>query len=177
MINIHFEAHNTTFDDENKTVSGWFDVRLSPAGVEQGTQLASRYAGIHVDAVFTADLKRCYQTATQAFDFNTNLIFTDWRLRECNYGDYNQTPLVEFNSIKKQYLNEPFPSGESYMKAVQRVGTFLNDLKLNFPDKTVMVVGDSTTQYALEYYINGKPVEKSLEEEWVWQPGWQYQLQ
>jgi broad specificity phosphatase PhoE len=177
MIKIFFEEHSTTYDDENKLASGWNDVRLSPAGMDQSKQITERFADTHLDAIFTSDLKRSYQTATLAFDFNPKFIFTDWRLRECDYGEYTQTPLTELDGLKMQYLKEPFPDGESYLQAVQRTASFLKDLKAHWDDKVVMVIGDPTTQYALEYLINGKSLEESLQQPWAWQPGWTYEMQ
>src|SRR4051794_7024728 len=86
MITIFFEAHATTFDNENSIASGWNDARLSPTGMDQARQLGQRYITKDLGAVFCSDLRRSVQTATLAFDFDTRKVFTDWRLRECDYG-------------------------------------------------------------------------------------------
>ena len=39
-----------------------------------------------------------------------------------------------------------------------------------------MVIGHRATQYGLEHWINGIPLEKVISAPWQWQPGWEYQL-
>lgn len=164
MVTIIFESHGTTFDDENGVASGWFDARLSPQGAEQAKELAKRYADNPFDAVFCSDLKRAYQTATIAFDFDPKLIFTDWRLRECNYGQYTQVAKQEIAEQKLLHIQEPFVDGESYNLVATRVASFLNDLKAHWAGKRVIVVGHSGTMASLELLLNNKPLDQSLRE-------------
>ncbi|MES2970731.1 MAG: histidine phosphatase family protein [Patescibacteria group bacterium] len=177
MITIVFEPHSTTFDNENNVASGWFDDRLSPAGAEQAKEMGRRYADNPFDAIFCSDLKRAYQTATIAFDFNPRLIFSDWRLRECDYGQYTQASKQEVNGLRSQHISEPFIDGESYNQVVDRVASFLADLKKRWDGKRVLIIGHRGTHYGLDFLINNKPLEQSLAETFTWQPGWQYTLQ
>ena len=177
MITIIFEAHSTTFDNENHISSGWNDVRLSQTGIDQAKELGARYAGNQPDAIFFSDLKRAEQTVNIAFDPNMAKLFTDWRLRECNYGDMNASPSSEVDAKKAQCISQPFPGGESYEQCVRRMASFLDDLKRNWEGRTVMIVGHRATQYSLEYLINGKPLADAIAEPWSWQPGWKYQIQ
>lgn len=176
MVSIIFEAHSTSLDNENNLSSGWSDSRLSPMGMDQSKQLGERYATQRPDVIFTSDLKRAYQTATIAFDFDPKFIFTDWRLRECNYGDMTQSTKEEVDAVRTQYIEQPFPNGESYNQCMQRMASFLNDLKINFDGKTVMIIGHRATQYGLEHWLNQKPLPEVLQAPWSWQPGWKYQI-
>lgn len=176
MVTIIFEAHSTSLDNESGASSGWFDARLSPAGMDQSKQLGERYAAQRPDVIFTSDLKRAYQTATIAFDFDPKFIFTDWRLRECNYGDMTQSPKEAVEAARMQYIDQPFPGGESYTQCMQRMASFLNDLKAHFDGKTVMIIGHRATQYGLEHWLNQKPLSEVLQAPWTWQPGWKYQI-
>jgi broad specificity phosphatase PhoE len=89
-IKIKFESHSTTFDNENKIASGWYDADLSPLGIQQSKELGDRRRGENYDAVFCADQQRAYKSAALAFA-NANIpIIVDSKLRECNYGDYNR---------------------------------------------------------------------------------------
>jgi 2,3-bisphosphoglycerate-dependent phosphoglycerate mutase len=176
MVTIFFESHGTTFDNENKVASGWQDVRLSPKGNEEAKNLGERYAGQHLDAVFSSDLRRANQTATIAFSFDPKLIFADWRLRECDYGDYTGAPKQRVEAMKAAHLQEPFPNGESYQQCIDRMGSFLADLKARWDGKTVMIIGHRATQYGLEHFLNNKTLEQCVSEPWSWKPGWTYQL-
>ena len=39
-----------------------------------------------------------------------------------------------------------------------------------------MVIGHRATQYALEHWITGLPLEQVIPAPWKWQPGWTYIL-
>ena len=63
MVEIVFEAHSTTLDNESRLASGWFDVGLSELGKRQAKELGERYKDEVFDAVFCSDLQRSYKTA------------------------------------------------------------------------------------------------------------------
>lgn len=177
MINLIFEATSQSFDDENGIVAGWNDVRLTPLGMDQSKQLGARYAGQLPDAIFYSDIKRSEQTVSVAFDTDSHIFHSDWRLRDCDFGDAAGIMQAEFDAMKAQHLKDPFPNGESYEQAMRRHFSFLNDIKAFWPNKTVLVVGHPSTLYSFEFLINQKPFEQSLQEPWNWQPGWKFQLQ
>lgn len=66
MITIIFEAHSTSFDNENHLSSGQFDVALSPLGEKQAKELGERYENEHFDAIFCSDLQRSYKRSLRA---------------------------------------------------------------------------------------------------------------
>lgn len=174
MVTLIFEAASQSFDDENGVISGWNDSRLTPLGMDQSKQLAARYAGQMPDAIFHSDIKRAEQTVSVAFDQNIRVIHSDWRLRDCDYGDLAGSPVADFEAARLQHLKDPFPNGESYEQCMRRHYSFLNDLKAFWQDKTVLVVGHASSLYSFEFLINRKPFEQSLQEPWAWQPGWRF---
>ena len=176
MVDIVFETHATSFDNENGVASGWFDVRLSPKGTDEAKQLGQRYADSNYDAIFCSDLKRAYQTATIAFDFDPKHIFSDWRLREINYGDYTQTSKQEIDARRVEHLDTPYANGESYNQVINRMGSFVADLKNQWDGKTVLIIGHRATFIGLEHFLNNKPMQQCLTEAWQWQPGWHYSI-
>lgn len=175
MITIIFESHATTFDNEKHLASGHNDVELSPLGIQQAKELGQRYQDEYFDAIFCSDLQRSYKTAEIAFG-NRTLIIKDKRLRECDDGNLTRHPADEVEPQKVVHINKPFPNGESYEQAAQRMKEFLDDLKKNYDGKKVMVIGHRATQYGLEYWINGVSLEILTTTPFKWQPGWVYQV-
>ena len=94
-IEIVFETHSTTTDNERWVASGWLDGQLSPLGRRQARELGERRADDELVAVFCSDLGRAVETAQIAFGGRGLPIFHDWRLRECNYGMLNGTAVVD----------------------------------------------------------------------------------
>jgi alpha-ribazole phosphatase/probable phosphoglycerate mutase len=173
MTTIIFEAHGTTFDNEQHLSSGWNDVELSPLGIEQSKEMGERYRDDHFDAIFCSDLKRAYNSAEIAFGDKWPII-KDVRLRECNYGDYTQHSSEEVDTQKPLRITEPFPNGESYEETTARMKSFLEDLLQNYKDKRVMIIGHRATQYGLDNLINGVSLEELTRSKFKWQPGWTY---
>jgi broad specificity phosphatase PhoE len=174
MITIIFEAHSTSLDNEAKLSSGWNDVDLSELGLRQSAELGDRYRGKLPDVVFCSDLQRSYKTAAIAFKDTLVPIVIDSRLRECDYGELTQAPKDEVEARKATSIHEPFPGGESYEDTSGRMGRFLDDLRANYDDQTVLIIGHRATQYGLEEHILGKKLDEVVSEPWVWQPGWIY---
>ncbi|MBI2055722.1 MAG: histidine phosphatase family protein [Candidatus Sungbacteria bacterium] len=141
-MKIYFAAHATSKDNEAKISSGWKDVELSDLGVGQAAELGEHFKNIKLDLICSSDLKRAAETARIAFGSAVPVI-ADARLRELNYGDFNGQPTAIVEAMKKDKMKEPFPNGESYEQAVERVRDFFLELKEKYSDKTVLVVGQS----------------------------------
>lgn len=176
MITIWFETHCTTTDNEKKISSGWNNSQLSEVGLEQAKQLGARWKSKPYDLVFSSDLDRAWKSATIAFGIDTRKVLSDWRLRECDYGDFTQKPSTQVEAQKVQRINQPFPGGESYQDCLHRMESFIEDLKNKYGGKTVVVIGHRATQYSLENIINRVGLKQAIEAEWKWQPGWEYKL-
>lgn len=176
MIEIIFESHSTSIDNEQQRASGHADVALSEQGIQQAADLGHRYEQVSFDTIFCSDLQRSYRTAEMAFAHKSITIIQDARLRECDYGDYTQRPNKDIESVKYTYVEKPFPNGESYREAILRIKNFLEDLSETHHRK-VMIIGHHATQYGLEYYLNNASLEKVLTTQWKWQPGWKYLLE
>lgn len=175
MVDIIFEAHSTTVDNENHVSSGHYDVELSELGLQQSKEVGERYINDRFDAIFCSDLQRSYKTAELAFG-NKFPIIKDVRLRECDYGDMTRRPSSEVDPQKASRITEPFPNGESYEQTSLRMGSFLTDLLCDYDGKRVMIIGHRATQYGLEHWVNGLPVRAAVTAPWKWQPGWTYPL-
>lgn len=175
-IQIRFEAHCTTFDNEAKRASGWNDVALSPLGLKQAEELGERNKGKEYAAVFCSDLQRSYKTAEIAFDGTDIPIIKDKRLRECDYGQLTQHPSKEIESEKPKRIDTPFPGGESYRDTVKRMESFLSDLRKNYAGKSILIIGHRATQYGLDHLIKNIPLETVVTTPFTWQPGWEYEM-
>ena len=176
MVKIIFETHSTSLDNEAHQSSGHYDVELSPLGIQQSKELGERYKDEHFDAIFRSDLQRAYKTAEIAFG-NKFPIIKDARLRECDYGDFTRRPSKEVEAEKPKRIKEPFPNGESYEQTSERMKSFLQDLLRDYDGKKVMLIGHIATQYGLEHWVNGLPLEQVIPAPWKWQPGWTYELE
>jgi broad specificity phosphatase PhoE len=174
-VRITFETHSTTTDNEAGIATGWLPGTLSDLGREQARLLGERRAE-HVDAVFTSDLARAAETASLAFRATSIPVLHDWRLRECDYGRLNGAPRAAVLGRRREHLVVPYPGGESWQQAVDRVGRFLDDLHLRWDGCHVVVIGHVATKWGLEHHLCGRPLDDLAAHEFIWQEGWEYRM-
>lgn len=177
VIQVVFETHSISEDNERGVASGWSHGRLSPRGRSLAGELGQRRRRDGIDGVFSSDLRRAAETAEIAFGETAIPVLLDWRLRECDYGELNARPLAEHPVRKASFLDEPYPGGESWRQAVTRVGSFLKDLPSRWTGKRVLLIGHVATRWGLEHYLAGMTLEELAAADFNWQKGWEYTLE
>jgi 2,3-bisphosphoglycerate-dependent phosphoglycerate mutase len=174
-IQIVFETHSISEDNEGGIATGWNPGQLSEKGRRLAKELGARRRNDGIQVIFTSDLRRAVETAEIALGDASIPILQDWRLRECDYGDQNgRISTSDLQRTRRQHLDEPYPGGESWRQATRRVGRFLDDLPLRWEGARVLVIGHVATRWGLEQYCNGVSLEDLMEAEFIWRPGWEY---
>lgn len=176
MIELVYETHSRTIDNETGIATGWLPGRLSEPGRGFARALGERRRDDGLAVVFTSDLERAVETAEIAFGGSDLPVREDWRLRECNYGELNGRPVPEIDVERLRRVDEPFPVGESYRDVVERTQSFLDDLSPEFDDSRILVIAHSANRWALEHLLLGTPLEALVVEPFEWQEGWVYRL-
>lgn len=177
-IRITYFVHGTTTDNEKGLASGWADGELSALGKKQVKELGKIIANQKFNAIFCSDLKRAVDSARLAFDTKYKII-QDQRLREINYGDFTQKS-DDFKTNSVNYIDQPFPNGESYSDVEKRISDFLKFIRKDYNGKNIALVAHQAPQLALEVILNKKTWEQVIAQDWrnkkAWQPGWEYIL-
>lgn len=175
-VEIVYETHSLSTDNESGNATGWLDGQLSARGKELAKGLGERRRNDAIAAVFTSDLGRAVETAEIAFGESRIPIHRDWRLRECNYGKLNGEPVARFEGEPLRRIDEPYPGGESYRQVVERVRSFLDELPADLDGSRIVVIGHAATRWALEHLLEGTPLEDVVGAPFQWQEGWNYVL-
>jgi broad specificity phosphatase PhoE len=173
VLDLIYETHSITTDNEAGIATGWLPGELSAAGRDLARELGQRRLG--VDAVFSSDLGRALETVAIAFGESDVPVFYDWRLRECDYGALNGAPAGELEAVK--HVEVPYPGGESYRDVVARVASFLDDLRRGWAGKHVVAVSHAAPRWALRHLLDGVPLEQLVDAPFDWQPGWEFRLE
>jgi broad specificity phosphatase PhoE len=175
-VEVVYETHSTSVDNEQGFATGWLGGTLSAAGREQARQLGQRRRGDGVDVVIASDLNRAVETAQIAFADSGIPVLLDWRLRECNYGTLNGMPRSRLDVERRQRLDEPFPGGESWRQAVIRVTGFLDEIAAVSDGQRVVLIGHVATRWALDHLVHGRRLEELIDAPFEWREGWEYTL-
>jgi 2,3-bisphosphoglycerate-dependent phosphoglycerate mutase len=175
-VHVIYETHSTSEDNEQGFATGWLGGTLSPTGREQAWQLGRRRRNDSVDIVIASDLNRAVETARIAFGDSGIPVRLDWRLRECNYGRMNGMARSLLDAERRLRLDEPFPGGESWRQAVERVIGFLDELSQERHGQRVLLIGHVATRWALDHVVHGHPLEELIDAPFDWREGWEYIL-
>jgi 2,3-bisphosphoglycerate-dependent phosphoglycerate mutase len=175
-VEVVFETHSTSEDNEQGRATGWRPGRLSERGRVQALDLGRRRRDDGIAAVFSSDLGRAVETASIAFAESAVPVRQDGRLRECDYGRCTGMPASELAAGRIDYLDLPYPAGESWRQAVTRVAAFLGDLPLRWSGHRVLIIGHVATRWGLDHAIGGIPLEDLAAAGFAWQEGWEYRL-
>lgn len=175
-LDIVYFVHGTTTDNEEDRATGHAPGELSELGLQQAKELGDK-VDEDFDAVYCSDLHRAVKSAELAFGDKYE-VRTDERLRECDYGELTQK---KFNWDLEDYIDTPYPGGESYRQVEERMRNLLADLQENHEGKKVALLAHQAPQLALEVITEEKNWEQAIETDWrrngAWQPGWKYRVE
>ncbi len=175
-VEIIYETHSTTTDNETGMATGWLPGQLSREGRRQAQQLGLRRRDENIAAVFVSDLRRAVETAEIAFGGSGVPIYWDARLRECNYGALNGMPVAQLASERRRHIDQPYPDGQSYRQVIAQTRHFLAELAAHWDGHRVVVIAHSANRWALDHLLNGTALEDLVDAPFGWQEGWRYTL-
>jgi broad specificity phosphatase PhoE len=175
-IQIVYETHSLTVDNEAGRATGWLDGELSERGRHLAAELGNRRRSDGIAAVYTSDLGRAVETAEIAFLGADVPIIRDARLRECNYGRLNGYSKAHLDAHGPTDVDERYPDGESWREAITRVVQFLDELTRIRDGERVLVIGHMSAWYALEALTKRMAIEDAFAQRMDWREGWEYRL-
>lgn len=149
MLRIFLIRHGETEWNRQGRLQGNSDIHLSPEGIHQATLLAEHAPFQHVDAIYSSDLSRAFETAkVLAVKFNVMPVKTKPELREMNYGEWEGRKIRELvmESPKDfgKFFTDPErchpPQGETFLECQARVMIGIRDIIAESENKNVIVV-------------------------------------
>lgn len=175
-MQLVFETHSWSEDNDRGLATGWLHGRLSERGRALARELGERRRADGIAAILSSDLRRATETVEVAFaDAGAEVpVLLDWRLRECDYGALNGRPVSEVHAAVSG-VDQRHPGGESWREAVSRAEGALVDIERRWPDDRVLVVGHMAVWWALRHRYEGMPIE-DLGGGFVWQAGWTFDV-
>lgn len=125
---VYLIRHGETEWNTTMKFQGITDIPLSERGRQQAVSLGKRLAALKLDAFYSSDLLRAYETAKIISEYHDMSIETVPGIRELNFGAWEGLTIAEIkqsfaDEIKKWWEN-PFsiriPGGETYHELIQR---------------------------------------------------------
>ena len=166
--------------DEQGQIWSYSDAALTPAGRRRATELANVLEPVHLDAVYTSDLRRARETAETIATPRGIPLIADARLREVDIGDFEGMTLERLRQVDHRFLpwpeiyfegrhagparhvpaDLPWPGGESVAGALNRVLPVFLDIVRQHQGQTIALCSHAYVLQALLCHIVGADVSR-----------------
>jgi broad specificity phosphatase PhoE len=150
---FYIVRHGESKDNANGILAGHTDNELTETGKAQALERAQDFKDFKFDAVFSSDLARARQTAEIARVNHELVVNTKEIIRERNFGEFEGKTIEEYVQLNRDIIErlkdateaekmdfKPYDSYESNNEASSRMLTFLREIAVSYPGKTVLIV-------------------------------------
>ncbi len=160
---LYLVRHGKTLWNEEGRVQGITDIPLSQKGTEEVKSLKKEIDGLKIDVVISSPLLRTRETAKILIG-NRLPINIDDRIQERNWGLNEGMPIQEVDrwDCWDVVLNTDVPNIERVQDFMKRVSEFIEDIKIRYPDKNVLVVTHSAVIRVIHYLLGQIPEDGNL---------------
>lgn len=146
--------HGETIENQMGICQGQMDGTLSENGIYQAKRVAEHIKGWKLNAIYSSDLKRATDTATEIITFFPEIpFFQDLRIRERYFGSLQGNKFPE----NKKCMNIP-KDAESDEELFRRVSYFVNEIKkMHFMEDILIISHGVTIRMILAIIQNQSP--------------------
>lgn len=154
MTTLLLVRHGETFDNVNQVMQGQTQGQLNGNGRAQAEALAEQMAGRHIDAFVASDLKRSIDTCEVIARRHDMRVVTTPLLRERDWGDFTGQFIPDLK-------DKPWPPNvESMAQLKQRAHDFIEKMRSDYPNQTVLAVGHGIINKAIQSVFYDKPMHE-----------------
>ncbi len=149
--------HGQTDYNKKHIVQGTIDTVLNAEGISQALNTKDILKNINIDICFTSPLKRALKTASIICD-NKIEVKIDNRLKERFQGliQGRENRNIDYSALWDFEADRALYEMELARDVKKRLLSFLDDLKEEYSDKTILVVTHHPILKALNYIITGE---------------------
>lgn len=162
-MKIYSTRHGQTDFNNRELILGTTDAPLNETGIAQSQELAEKVTALgDVDVIIASPMLRAQKTAEIVAERTGLAIITDERLREWDYGEYEQKSRFTdgFAEGKTEFAVKMGKNGESLFQLAHRVYSALDDIIEKYNDKTVLIVSHGGVCRVIETYFGDMTTEE-----------------
>ena len=162
-MKLYVVRHGETIWNAENRVQGISDIPLTDKGRLEATLLKDLVKEINVDVVIASPLERTIETAKILTDGKLP-INTDDRIKERDWGMNEGANIDDVDrwDCWDVILNTRVQNIEPIQDFMYRVSSFLEDIKVRYKDKKVLVVTHSAVIRVIHYLLGTIPEDGDL---------------
>ena len=160
---LYVVRHGETIWNKENRVQGITDIELTEKGIKEAYNLKELVETLNIDIVISSPLKRAIQTAKILVDSKLP-INTDDRIKERDWGMNEGANIDEVDKWDcwDVILNTKVQNIECIQDFMYRVSDFIEDIKIRYKDKKVLVVTHSAVIRVIHYLLGKIPEDANL---------------
>lgn len=164
--NIYLIRHGETDWNRDKRFQGQTDVPLNATGKAQAAELISFMNQLKIEAAFSSDLVRAYETALIALSDHKIPIQKDSRLRETNIGEAegltydeliakcSEDSIIRWRSYEEHNMDFKYQNGESKRQMMVRIRDAVLEISQNTPKNNIAIFCHGMVMRAITFAFN-----------------------
>ncbi|MBQ9318266.1 MAG: histidine phosphatase family protein [Bacilli bacterium] len=160
---LYAVRHGQTEKNKYGLVQGQTEADLNEVGIKEAEKLQPLVDSLNIDVVISSPLRRAKDTA-RIITSGKMPINTDDRLIERDWGMCEGACIDDVDTVKcwNFYLNTDANRIEKVQDLLKRISEFLEDIKVRYKDKNVLIVTHSAILRALHYCLRPIPEDGDM---------------
>lgn len=145
MVKIYIVRHGLSKGNAEKVICGHYDTPLTDIGRKQAELVGKHFENKKIDAVYSSDLARAFETATIISKHTGHTPITDPLLRERACGIFDGQPVKEVleHPLWDGFISKPninVDGGETIAQVYARSKAFLEKIASTEDEKAIIIV-------------------------------------
>lgn len=169
MITLYVIRHGQTDWNIQNRLQGSTDIPLNSTGILQAQESAFKLKNIYFDFVISSPLKRAFETAKEVNKYHDVEILLNDQLKERFFGDLEGKTTEDLNAmgfsihpLLDYYKNCNSYNVETIQDLFFRIENFVNDLKKQYDNKTILISTHNGIAQVLDVILNKLPKTTNL---------------
>ena len=160
---LYVVRHGETIRNKLGLIQGQTEWDLTEKGIKDAEELRDTVDKLDIDVVISSPLKRAVDTAS-IITSDKYPINIDDRIVERNWGMCEGAHIEEVDTVKcwNFFINTDNNKIERVQDLLARVSEFLEDIKVRYKDKNVLVVTHSAVLRAIHYCLHPIPEDGDM---------------
>ena len=164
--NIYLIRHGETDWNRDKRFQGQTDVALNATGKAQALELVPFMSQLKIEAAFSSDLCRAFETAHIALTDQRITIQKDHRLRETHIGEaegltyeeivekFTEESIIKWRSYEEHNMDFKYQTGESKRQMMVRIRDAVLEISQNTAQNNIAIFCHGMVMRAITFAFN-----------------------
>lgn len=164
-MKLYVIRHGETLENANDCLVGRLNSPLTNEGIKQAKKVREYFEDKTIDLIISSPLDRCRQTAEIISAGKIPINYSNSLLGR-DHGEFTGKPKNSINFDEYWNYNKDikYEKAESVRDLYNRVAKLVEDIKVKYNDKNIIIVTHSGVMRVLYYYFKGIPENGILSE-------------